>query len=176
MEENKEINENEESKSNPLLFFLVVINTIFVGYLLFQQSKLSSEADEILAKQSAVIPAETNGQNQFDLKPKDGFIIQEFPIETFTANLARPDGPQRFITVTMVLILETPQDKPTDELTNKVPTFRDEIIDILNTHTPDQVLKLEGREVLKNLLKTHFNQELKNDKVRRILFTQFKVS
>ena len=101
---------------------------------------------------------------------------EEFPIETLTVNLARPSGPQRFITLSMVLILETPQDKPTDEMTNKIPTFRDEIIDILNTKTPQEILKLEGREVLKNIIKNHLNQSLKTDKVRRILFTQFKVS
>ena len=169
-------NKEEENKSNPLLLTLVLFNTIFVGYLLYQQSQLTSEADKLIAKKTAIIPEQKDGQNQFDIKPKDGFIIQEFPMQTVTANLARPDGAQRFITLTMVFILETPQDKPTDELTNKIPTFRDEIIDILNTHTPAQVLKLEGREVLKNLLKGHLNRELKNDKVRRILFTQFKVS
>ena len=183
MEENKTVEQPkeapkkvEENKSTPLLLTLVLFNTIFVGYLLYQQSQLASEADKLIAKKMAVTPEDKDGQNQFDIKPKDGFIIQEFPMQTVTANLARPDGAQRFITLTMVFILETPQDKPTDELTNKIPTFRDEIIDILNTHTPSQVLKLEGREVLKNLLKGHLNRELKNDKVRRILFTQFKVS
>lgn len=167
---------SDKENKNPLLFTLVVINTIVVGYLLFQQSKLSKLADEVVGVQTAPAPQLTQGQNKFELRPKPGNIIQEFPIQTITANLARSDGPQRFITLTMVFVLETPRDKATDEMTNKMPTFRDEIIDILNTRTPDEVLKLEGRGVLKNLIERHLNGKLKTDRVRRILFTGFKVS
>ncbi len=166
----------DENKKNPLLFILVIINTVFVGFLFMKQGELSELADEVLSEQTKTISPEKQGQNHFEITPGEGNIIQEFPIDPITANLARPDGPQRFLSLTMVLVLETPQAQALDELTNKLPTFRDEIIDILNTHTPAQVLKLEGREVLKNLIKKHLNQSLKSDKVRRILFTQFKVS
>jgi len=163
-------------KSSPLLITLVIINTIFVGYLLYQQTRLTDITDSVISDKAKVIPTSKDGQNQFEVIPDDGNLIQEFPIETITANLSRPSGPQRFITISMVFIIETPQDQATDEMTNKTPAFRDEIIDILNTQSPQDILKLEGREVLKNLLKNHLNQNLKADKVRRILFTQFKVS
>ena len=163
-------------KSSPLLITLVLINTIFVGYLLYQQTRLTDITNNVISDKTKVISTSTGGQNQFEVIPNEGNLIQEFPIETITANLSRPSGPQRFITISMVFILETPQDRPTDEMTNKTPAFRDEIIDILNTQSPQDILKLEGREVLKDLLKNHLNQNLKEDKVRGILFTQFKVS
>ena len=168
---------NESSKSSPLLIVLVLTNTLFVGFLLYKQSQLNELTDQVISEKTEVVESDSHsGQNSFHLEPKEGNILEEFPIESLTVNLARPSGPQRFITLSMVLILETPQDKPTDEMTNKIPTFRDEIIDILNTKTPQEILKLEGREVLKNIIKNHLNQSLKSDKVRRILFTQFKVS
>lgn len=166
---------NKDNK-NPLLFTLVLINTFVVGFLFIQQNKLTNSANQVSKEQMEPVSPSSSGQNKFELVPKTGNIIQEFPIKAITANLARSNGPQRFISLTMVFILETPSEEATDEMSNKIPTFRDEIIDILNTRSPEDVLKLEGRGVLKDLIKKHLNQKLKTDKVRRILFTQFKVS
>lgn len=167
---------SNKDNRNPLLFTLVVINTFVVGFLFIQQSKLTNLANQVVQEQTSPASSPTPEQNEFKLNPKVGNIIQEFPIQAITANLARPHGPQRFVTLKIVFILETPVGEATDEMTNKMPTFRDEIIDMLNTRKPEDVLKLEGRGVLKDLIERHLNQKLKRDKIRKILFTQFKVS
>jgi flagellar basal body-associated protein FliL len=171
---------NEEEKElsiSPLILLLIVSNTFLVGYLLYQQRKLSSLTDSIITKKNEhQMVEQQKGQNSIELTPKKDFIIETFPMKSITANLSRPNGPQRFITIEMVFMIETPQSKPAEEITNKMTNFRDEIINILNTLSPQDVLKLEGREVLKNKLKMHMNQNLIDDKVKRILFVQFKVS
>lgn len=109
-------------------------------------------------------------------KAKENFTIVEYPFGDFQVNLARPSGPQRFIKLNLTLLVETPLTKNLAEIINKTPTLRDEIISILNKKTPQDILKLEGREVLKNILKQHLNSKLKDDKIKRILFTKFTVS
>ncbi|MAE22088.1 MAG: hypothetical protein CMK92_06620 [Pseudomonas sp.] len=164
-------------KKNPLLAILVILNTIVIAYLLIYQMNLSELSNEIASERLSNPSEETSeGQNKHEINIKEGHILNEFPIEPITANLARPDGPQRFINISIVLVVETTQNKPLEEILNKLPTFRDDIIAILNTLSPRDVLKLEGREVLKNILKKHINQNLKRDEVKQLLFTAFKVS
>lgn len=171
------VKKEEPPKKNPLLVILVFINTIVIAYLLIYQMNLSELSNQVTSDRMSIPNEEVDeGQNKHVINIKEGHILNEFPIEPITANLARPDGPQRFINLSIVLVVETTQKKPLEEILNKLPTFRDDIIAILNTLSPHDVLKLEGREVLKNKLKKHINQNLKRDEVKQLLFTAFKVS
>lgn len=165
--------ENKKVK-NPFLTILVLIITVVSFLLLFKQLEIQKEAEK-LSEDVSVVP-EGVVTSPYYPKAKENFSIVEYPFGNFTANLARPSGPQRFLKVTMVLLVETPTNDKLKEIINNTPTLRDEIINIFNTTTPNDVLKLEGREVMKNLLLKHINHKLKTDTIKGILFTQFLVS
>lgn len=169
--------------SSPLLKLLLFLNTFFILYLFFSQIHLDSKADKIVSSRSnPEIEAENFSEEENPsssskaMAPRNGFVLNEFPLETITANLSRPRGPQRFITLSIVLVMETQAKNPLEETFNKLSDLRDYIISTLNKLSPQEALKLEGREVLKNTLKENINQKLKDDQVKELLFTTFKVS
>lgn len=167
---------DSESKKNknPLLFLLVLINTGFILFILGQQFKLGDEVDKLTRKESN-FPSEAKLLPHLP-KPSENKVISNYELGDFSANLARPSGPQRFLKTTIILIIETPKNNKLLETINKSSSIRDEVIALLNKQTPRDVLKLEGRDVLKNIIKTHLNKLLKEDQVRRILFTKFTVN
>lgn len=164
--------ENKKDK-NPLLTILVVMITIGAGFLLIKQFQIQEQVDKMVEQPETKI--DTNVVSPYYPKAKENYSIVEYPFGDFTANLAHSSGPQRFLNVRMVFLMETPTNDKLREIINNAPTLRDEIINIFNTTEARDVLKLEGREVLKNLLEKHINHKLKTDQVRRILFTQFLV-
>ena len=130
---------------------------------------------ELITKGKGSAPSNTR-ELPYLPKAKSGSVIKEFNFGKFTANLAKSDGPQRYITIEVVLYIETLAGAALLEIENKKPNLRDEIISILNTRTPQEVLKLEGRGILKSLLKNHLNNDLKSDQVKELLFTKFMVN
>ena len=165
---------NDTNKKNPLLALLVVVNTAFIAFIFFKQISINDQVDAITAPKSTGVSS--NDSLPYLPKAKAGSLIKKYPFGKFTANLARPSGPQRYITLEVVLYLETLSSAPLLEIENKKPDLRDEIISILNTKTPKELLKLEGRGILKNLLKNHLNGQLNSDIVKEILFVKFLVN
>lgn len=165
---------SDQEKKNPLLALLIVINTAIVAIILFKQMGMSEEVEKLTSSIEVNTSSET--ALPYIPKAKPGSTIREYPFGKFTANLAKPSGPQRYITLEIVLYLETLSSKPLLEIENKKPGLRDEIISILNTRTPEEVLKLEGRGILKNLLKNHLNNQMKSDQVKELLFVNFLVN
>lgn len=163
-----------KAAKNPLLAIIVIVNTILGVYILAKQYAYDDKVIETISQSSS--PSEAPIKSPYIPEPKEGHKIVEYPFGDFSINLARPSGPQRFIKVSITLLVETPANKNLTEIINKTPALRDEIIDIFNTKTPREVLKLEGRAVLKNLLLEHFNRKLKDDHIIRVLFTKFTVS
>ena len=166
---------SEKPEKNPLLFLLILINTIFMVFIMMRQMSITEKVSELTATESTSSVSE-DFRSPHIPKAKENFAIVEYPFGDFQVNLARPSGPQRFIKLKITLLVETPLTKNLAEIINKTPTLRDDIIGILNKKTPQDILKLEGREVLKNVLKEHLNQNLNDDKIKRILFTRFTVS
>lgn len=163
-----------KKKSNPLLFLLVLVNTGFILFILTQQLKLGDEVDK-LTKKSSNFSSTANLLPHLP-KPGENKVISNYDMGDFSANLARQSGPQRFLKASIILIIETPRNNKLLETINKSSSIRDEIIALLNKQSPRDVLKLEGREVLKNTIKGHLNKIMKDDQVRRILFTKFTVN
>lgn len=150
------------------------MNTGFIVFILLQQLQLGEEVDKLTQKnydQSASTELLPHLP-----KASENKVISNFELGEFSANLARPSGPQRFLKATIILIMETPRNNKLLETINKSSSIRDEVISMLNKQTPQDVLKLEGREVLKNKLKSHLNKILNDDQVKRILFTRFVVN
>jgi flagellar FliL protein len=165
---------SDQEKKNPLLALLIVINTAIVAIILFRQMGMSERVEKLTS--STAVNTSRENTLPYIPKAKPGSTIREYPFGKFTANLAKPSGPQRYITLEIVLYLETLSSKPLLEIENKKPGLRDEIISILNTRTPEEVLKLEGRGILKNLLKNHLNNQMKSDQVKELLFVNFLVN
>ncbi len=163
-----------KAPKNPLLAILIIINTLIAVFLLFNQYSINDEVDKSTTKSSP--PVQKPIQSPYIPKAPEGKKIVEYPFGDFAINLARPSGPQRFIKISITLLVQTPIDKDLTEIINKTPTLRDEIISIFNNQTPQDILKLEGRGVLKNILQKHINSQLKDDEILRILFTKFTVS
>lgn len=165
----------ENSKKNPILTIFLIINTSIVCFLLYKQYSIQDSVKKLTDKSSVSLLTSDN-ELPFYPKAERGRKIIEFPFGIFTTNLARVSGPQRFMNLDITLLIESPIKSSLEEIQNLTPSLRDEVISILNNLEPKDVLKLEGREVLKDLLKNHINNKLKTDKVRRVLFTKFKVS
>ncbi|MCF8060074.1 MAG: flagellar basal body-associated FliL family protein [Bacteriovoracaceae bacterium] len=163
-----------KNEKNPLLLILIIINSIVVVFILVKQFSIDETVEKMTIVETAV--SGDSFKSPHFPEAKESYTIVEYPFGNFTANLARPSGPQRFIKLTLTLLVETPLNNNLSEIINKTPSLRDEIISILNTTKPKDVLKLEGREVLKNILKEHINGKLKDDNVKRVLFTQFTIS
>jgi len=165
---------SKEQGKNPFLMILLSTMTIGACLLIYKQFEIQRIAYSITNKYSSL--DDNILVSPYFPKAKENFSIMEYPFGYFSVNLARPSGPQRFLKVKMIFLVETPTNDKLKEIINNTPTLRNEIINIINTTEPKEVLKLEGRQVLKDLLEKHINQKMKNDKVRKILFTQFLVS
>lgn len=172
-QENQSENQKEKKK-NPLLNLLVFVITGMAIFLFVQQLKIQDLANKVSPSTPNVKVG--NDQSPYYPKAKESFSIVEYPFGDFTVNLSRPSGPQRFLKVEMVFLMETPTNDKLREIINNQPTLRDEVINIFNNTSPKDILKLEGREVIKDILQKHINHKLQTDKVRRILFTRFLVS
>jgi len=166
---------SKKSEKNPILTILLIFNTSIVCFLLYNQYAIQDSVNS-LTNENTVAHLGNDPELPFYPKAEQGRKIIEFPFGKFTTNLARESGPQRFMNLDITLLIESPIKSSLEEIQNLTPTLRDEVISILNNLEPKDVLKLEGREVLKDLLKKHINHKLKTDNVRRILFTKFKVS
>ncbi|MEC7277630.1 MAG: flagellar basal body-associated FliL family protein [Bdellovibrionota bacterium] len=167
---------SNKAPKNPLLVLLVLVNTIGALYLLQKQFSYQSEVDTAITKSKEGASPDSAKTLPHIPKAKAEHKIVEYPFGDFSVNLARPSGPQRFIKVTITLLVETPLKNDLTEIINKAPSLRDDIIALFNNQSPEEVLKLEGRSVLKNKIKEVINSALKDDEVLQVLFTKFMIS
>ena len=177
--QNEDIAENPKPKaasgnSNPLISALVLLNTVLIaaiGY--FQYS-----AHQQLANQPTIgdiVKAEM-------MKGEDGALAGEavqddgilFPLETFTANLAQGDGPRRFIRLNTVLKFS--QSSSESEFRSRQPQIRDAIISLLNSKRPDDLLRAEGKNYLKEEIKSAINSFLIDGEVIDVFYVGFQIS
>ncbi len=169
--------DKDKDKKNPLLTLLIITNTVFVIFILFKQVSISDRVEKVTSPDSAT-SFSSKPELPFLPKAKKGSIIKKYSFGAFTANLARESGPQRYITIEVTLYIETLSSAQLQllEIENRKSVLRDDVISILNSMTPQDILKLEGRSLLKNLIKDHLNTQLKSDHVKELLFTKFLVS
>ncbi|RPJ77099.1 MAG: hypothetical protein EHM20_06620 [Alphaproteobacteria bacterium] len=181
------------SGKNPLLVILVLVNTIAVagiGFFQFQNHKklnsVTTAADVL--KQSleggehaaaaggeAGAPAAGGGHGAAaaggaDVKA-DGLI---YPLEPFTANLAQGDGPRRFIRISLVLKFSKETKK--EEVDARKPQISDTIISMLNAKKPEELLKKEGKEYLKEEVKTSINNFLVDGQINDVYYVGFQIN
>lgn len=162
---------------NPLLTILVLVNMIVVagvGYFqwtLFQ--KVNSQPNVV-----DVVQAEIKKNNPEDAteptgeaREEDGILLQ---LDGFTANLAQGDGPRRY--VRMQSVLKFTKSSSEEEFKARKPQIRDVIISILNSKRPEDLLKQEGKNFLKEEIKSAINAFLVDGSVIDVYYVSFQIN
>ncbi len=201
-EENKtaEVESSPASGKNPLLVILVVVNTLAVcaiGFFQFQNHKkltaVTTAADvmqQSLAGEAhgagAEGAAEGSGEGAAaggehgaaaaggaakETVKSDGLM---YPIDPFTANLAQGEGPKRYIRIS--LVLKFSKDTKKEEVDARKPQVSDAIISMLNAKKPEELLKKEGKEYLKEEIKTAINNFLVDGHLEDIFYVGFQIN
>lgn len=96
-----------------------------------------------------------------------------FSVGDFTANLA---GPASTHYVKVTVSFEMSKEADEDELKARKPQFRDRVISLLNSKQPADIQSAEGRNSLKEEIKTVSNAILKKGKVEGVYFSAFVVN
>ena len=166
------------SAKNPLLTVLVLLNTIMMGAIAYFQY----QSFQRLSVQESVsdIARATNANNQVpnedDFLPGEARQVEGFtvPLEPFTANLAQGDGPRRFVRLN--LVLNFAKDSKQDEINARQPQIRDTVIRVLNSKRAEDLLLSEGKEFLKQELRTAINTFMTNGSVLDIYYVSFQIN
>lgn len=166
------------SSKNPLLTVLLLLNTLMMGAVAYFQyesfQKISNqESIRDVIKASTKDPAQYSEdfESTGEAKQDDGILR---PLDPFTANLAQGDGPRRFIRLTAVLKFS--RDSSEAEFDSRKPQIRDTIISTLNSKRPEDLLEVEGKEFLKEELKSAINSFLVDGHVVDIYYVGFQVN
>jgi flagellar FliL protein len=187
------------SGKNPLLVILVLVNTIAVGavgFFQFQNHKILNSvttAADVMKQdlESGGEKAAAEGGGHGEKKAEghggghggaeakaevegvkaDGLL---YPLEPFTANLAQGDGPRRFIRISLVLKFSKETKK--EEVDARKPQISDTIISMLNAKKPEELLKKEGKEYLKEEVKTSINNFLVDGQITDIYYVGFQIN
>jgi flagellar FliL protein len=109
-------------------------------------------------------------ENTGEAKQEDGIL---FPLDSFTANLAQGDGPRRYVRLNAVLKFS--KDSNEEEFKVRKPQIRDTIISILNSKRPEDLLKVEGKNYLKEEIKAAINTFLVDGQVIDLYYVGFQI-
>ena len=175
------------SAKNPLLVVLVAVNTLAVlaiGFFQFQNHKkltsVTTAADVMqqqLAAEAGAGAAQAEGGAEGaagaqKVEPKSEGLL--YPIDPFTANLAQGDGPRRYIRIS--LVLKFTKETKKEEVDARKPQISDTIISMLNAKKPEELLKREGKEYLKEEIKTSINNFLVDGHLEEIYYVGFQIN
>ena len=100
-------------------------------------------------------------------------VARFFSVGDFTANLA---GPASTSYVKVTVNFEISADADEEEMKQRKPQFRDKIISLLNSKKPSDLQSSEGRNYLKEEIKTVANTFVKKGKVEGVYFSAFVVN
>lgn len=99
--------------------------------------------------------------------------VRFFPVGDFTANLAGPASTS-YVKVSVNFELSTEADE--EEMKQRKPQFRDKIISLLNSKKPVDLQSADGRNYLKEEIKTVANTFVKKGKVEGVYFSAFVIN
>lgn len=186
MADEKKTDDSGEGKAssgkNPLLVVLVLVNTIAVGAIGFFQFQNHKKLNalptvvDVLNQQMAkegtegAAPAATGAEANKTVE-EEGILYQ---LDPFTANLAKGEGPARFIRMTIVLKFNKEAKK--EEVDAKKPQISDAIISMLNSKKPEDLLKTEGKAFLKEEIKNSINSFMVDGQIMDIFYVAFQIN
>ncbi len=171
--------EGAPAGKNPLLTILVLVNTIAVvavGILQFQahqREMAKPKIEDIIAAQmkEGEISSEQGPSATGEAVEKEGTLL---PLEPFTVNLAQGDGPRRYLRLTAFLKFSL--EAKEEEYKSRIPQIRDAIINIINTKRPEDLLKINGKNYLKEEIKASINTFLVNGSVIDVFYVGFQIN
>jgi flagellar FliL protein len=165
------------SEKNPFVAFMLLLNAVALAAVaFFQYSYLQKEANRPSLRQ--LMKEEMEGQPSAEAaeelaetqKPKG----IDLALDGFTVNLAKGDGPRRFVRINTVLRFS--DNSKEAEFTARKPQIRDTIISILNSKRPEDLLKREGKEFLKEEIKSGINSFLIDGEVIDVFYVNFQIN
>ncbi len=184
------------SGKNPLLVILVVVNTLAVGAIGFFQFQNHKKLNSMPNMTDVMEQAAAGGGGHGAAAPAEGghgaapagghsggaeAKVEEvktdgllYPLEPFTANLAQGEGPRRFIRISLVLKFSKETKK--EEVDARKPQISDTIISMLNAKKPEELLKKEGKDYLREEIKTSINNFLVDGQVADIYYVGFQIN
>ena len=159
-----------------LLLFLNILGLSGIGYFTWTQLQKSQNqiTPEILVSEFFEKWDEKRGDKK---KAPPVKIVKRFslPLEVFVANLAEVDGTSYHITFYPVLIFDFANGVTENTFTPHIPKVRDQILNIINTKTKDEVLAIGGKPRLKDELRAALNTLDLPYLVKEIFFTELIV-
>lgn len=167
-----ELKDAKPKGSNPLLTILLLVNCALMGTVAYFQwqahQKWSSQSS--VSDISKAMEGDATAEGAIaDSKPK---FLKD--LDPFTVNLAQGDGPRRFARVSMVLTFD---EQVNDNVFKPLePRVRDSIINLLNSKRPEDLLKEEGKSILKEEIKSAINSFLLEGNVTDIYYVNFQIN
>ena len=166
------------SAKNPLVTVLLLVNMIGMGVIAFLQykfMKMEASRPDLTAllkeKDGPTGDAEAKSEEKLpDVVKKENLL----PLETFTVNLAQGDGPRRYVRLDSVLKMS--DDAKAAEFEARKPQIRDTIISILNAKTPEDLLKKDGKNYLREEIKAAINSFLVDGQVVDVFYIGFQIN
>jgi len=169
---------NGGGQKNPLLLIVLILNLIVMGAVAYFQFETHNKISQTMTTQdierSAAQRHMVDGEEVVDTgeaRERDGIL---FPLEGFTANLAQGDGPRRFVRLNAVLKFS--KDSNEEEFKARQPQIRDAVISTLNSKRAEDLLKVEGKNFLKEEIKAAINTFLVDGQVIDVFYVSFQVN
>lgn len=162
---------------NPLLTILVFLNFILVagvGYFqwtMFQKFSVQPDIREVVAAEVKKNNPDDEKEETGEAREEDGVLL---PLDGFTANLAQGDGPRRYLR--MQAVLKFSKGSSEEEFKARKPQIRDVIISTLNSKRPEDLLKQEGKNYLKEEIKSAINAFLVDGNVIDVYYVGFQIN
>ena len=172
-EDGEEYREKKHQKSNFFTVFLLFLNTVVVLGVAYFQFKMYRNQNRQVPDIQDILASEEKGSEQPSGSTGElqGLL---FPLDRFTANLAQGEGPRRFVRLN--LVLKFSQDSKGEEFKVRKPQIRDAIINILNSKRPEDLLKVEGKNYLKEEIKSTINSFLLDGHVMDVFYIGFQIN
>ncbi len=161
---------------NPLLLIVLLLNIILMVVIIYLQyvghqkiSSMPSVQDIVQSEMKAMM--KTGDEDTGEGIKDDGIL---FPLEGFVANLAQGDGPRRYLR--MNLVLKFSKESNEEEFKARKPQIRDAIIGLVNAKRSEDLLKLEGKNFLKEEIKAAINTFLVDAKTVDVYYIDFQIN
>ncbi|MFA5584243.1 MAG: flagellar basal body-associated FliL family protein [Bacteriovoracaceae bacterium] len=164
-----------DAGKNPLLILLMIVNIVAlsaVAYFQWRFMELEASRPSLTA---LLKEGQTSGEASDEVRSEVSVSEEKLlQLEGFTVNLAQGDGPRRYLRLDAVLKMS--DDAKKEEFEARKPQIRDTIISILNTKRADDLLKREGKDYLKEEIKSSINSYLIDGRVEDVYYISFQIN
>jgi flagellar FliL protein len=169
------------------LNMVATLAMVAILFISFQREKKRASVEDISLKTEEPAGGEKEGGEHGEAKEggehgekaapkkKNTDAGRMVTLDQFTVNLSTPGSVNpKFVRVNMSL--QVPTEDIESEVTAKMPQVRNAVIDLINSKRPGDLGTAEGRDYLKDEIKTALNSFMVAGKVQNVFFTNFSLS